>query len=154
MKKIQINKIISSLIDNTRDDSIIWVLAKSMFNSTKSNELEVYSVDKLTRFSLTIKLNDNYKLLKGSLLCIYNDKFPDKHIYIHNSECENLGELEELLYEKYIDKKLGIDMEPLFDDILNSIGTKEINRDRKLEEILKKEPLIPTKKTFLQKLGL
>lgn len=154
MKNKQIDRIIDSLIDNTQDNSIVWLLSKSMFNSSKSNELEVYSVDKLTRFSLTVKLDDSYRLLKGSLLCMYNDRFPDKCKYIHSNECESLKTLEELLYEKYIDKKFAIDMVPLFDDILNNIGTKEKNRDRKLEEILKTEPVEPIKKTLLQRLGL
>ncbi len=157
MKEAQINQIIESLIDNTKDNSIFWKLSKGMFNSTRSYEFETFSMDNLTKFTMNLNLDDSFNLSKGSLLCIYNDKLPDKSMYVGQSSYRNLTILEQLLYDKYIDKSLLIDIEPILDDILNNIGNKEKNRDRKLEEILKTEPIVNVehiKKTFLQKLGL
>lgn len=157
MKEAQINQIIESLINNTKDNSIVWKLSKCMFNSTRSHEFETFSMDNLTKFTINLNLNDSFNLCKGSLLSIYNDKLPDKHMYVGQSRYKNLTILEQLLYDKYIDKSLLIDIEPILDDILNNIGTKEKNRDRKLEEILKTETIVDVehiKKTFLQKLGL
>ena len=88
MKEAQINQIIELLIDNTKDNSIVWKLSNAMFNSTRSHEFETFSMDNLTKFTMTLNLKDSFELSKGSLLCIYNDKLPDN---LTIQQCGGMG---------------------------------------------------------------
>ncbi len=142
MTKNLINEIIVSLISETNSGNLIWKLRYSIFNSETEHNMHCFSEDKQTEFRISIRLdNDTLNLSPGSLLFIHNEKITDGKLHLSNRENINITELEKIIFDKFVQTiiKPRHKKEDVFEDILNSIGSKQSNRDKKIDQILNKK---------------
>lgn len=138
MKEELINKILDSLYEGTKDGAVIWSLRKTIFNSETCHNMSTTSTDGETEFQIEIHLDDTLKHKIGSNLYIRNKKIIDGYASASSYKNNTLKELEKLIFEKFIKPTLKprANDEYVLEDILNSIGSKEYMRDKKLEQIL------------------
>lgn len=136
-----INKIIESLYEGTIAGAVVWSLRNTNFNSEVNHNLSTFSIDKDTEFRIEISL-DELNFSPGSYLYIHNEKISGGYKGVSSYKNTALSDLERLVYTKFIlpnVKKKLISEEDLLVDILNSIGSREYVRDKKLEQILGSE---------------
>jgi len=138
MKEELINKILDSLYEGTKAGAVIWSLRKTIFNSETSHNMNTLSTDGETEFQVEIHLDDSLKLKSGTSLIIRNKKILDGYASTSSYKNDTLKELEKLIFENFIKPTLKprSNDEYVLEDILNSIGSKEYMRDKKLEQIL------------------
>jgi hypothetical protein len=138
MKEELINKILDSLYEGTKDGAVTWSLRKSIFNSETCHNMSTISTDGETEFQIEIHLDDSLKLKSGASLIIRNKKILDGYASTSSYRNNTLKELEKLIFENFIKPTLKprSNDEYVLEDILNSIGSKEYMRDKKLEQIL------------------
>lgn len=138
MKEELLNKIIDSLYEGTLAGAVIWQLQKTIFNTETNHNMNTFSTDGETEFKVEIHLDDTLNFRPGSHLYIRNKKITDGSTSISSYKNTKLKELEKVIFEKFIKPTLKpkANDEYVFEDILNSIGSKEYIRDRKLEQIL------------------
>jgi hypothetical protein len=131
-----LKKIVESLYEGTKAGALVWTLNSSIFNSDTRHQMICLSSDKKTEFKLDINLDDQQNLKLGSYLYIRNDKIVDGM-----KSVTKVSTLEKLVFDKFLKPNLKpkVDTDAVFNDILNSIGSKEYIRDKKLEQILGKE---------------
>lgn len=100
--------------------------------------MNTFSTDGETEFKVEIHLDDTLNFKPGSHLYIRNKKITDGSTSISSYKNAKLKELEKVIFEKFIKPTLKpkANDEYVFEDILNSIGSKEYIRDKKLEQIL------------------
>lgn len=141
MKEELLNKIIDSLYEGTLAGAVIWKLQNTIFNSETNHNMNTFSTDGETEFKVEIHLDDTLNFRPGSHLYIRNKKITDGSTSISSYKNAKLKELEKVIFEKFIKPTLKpkANDEYVFEDILNSIGSKEYIRDRKLEQILGSE---------------
>ena len=153
MKEELLNKIIDSLYEGSLAGAVTWQLQKSIFNSETCHNMNTFSTDGETEFKVEIHLDDTLNFRPGTHLYIRNKKITDGSTSISSWKNEKLKELESLIFYKFIKPNLKPrpNDEYVFEDILNSIGSKEYMRDRKLEQILgdKEEEKTEEKKKWL-----
>jgi hypothetical protein len=138
MKEELINKILDSLYEGTKDGAVTWSLRKTIFNSETCHNMSTISTDGETEFQIEIHLDDTLNHKIGSNLYIRNKKILDGYASASSYKNNTLKELEKLIFEKFIKPTLKprSNDEYVLEDILNSIGSKEYMRDKKLEQIL------------------
>ena len=138
MKEELLNKIIDSLYEGTLVGAVTWQLQKTIFNSETNHNMNSFSTDGETEFKVEIHLDDTLNFRPGSHLYIRNKKITDGSTSISSYKNAKLKELEKVIFEKFIKPNLKprSNDEYVFEDILNSIGSKEYMRDKKLEQIL------------------
>ena len=138
MKEELLNKIIDSLYEGTLVGAVTWQLQKTIFNSETNHNMNTFSTDGETEFKVEIHLDDTLNFRPGSHLYIRNKKITDGSTSISSYKNAKLKELEKVIFEKFIKPNLKprSNDEYVFEDILNSIGSKEYMRDKKLEQIL------------------
>lgn len=154
MKEELLNKIIDSLYEGTLADAVTWQLQKTIFNSETNHNMNTFSTDGETEFKVEIHLDDTLNFRPGSHLYIRNKKITDGSTSISSYKNAKLKELEKVIFEKFVKPNLKprSNDEYVFEDILNSIGSKEYMRDKKLEQILgenKEEVKTEQKKKWL-----
>jgi hypothetical protein len=154
MKEELINKILDSLYEGTKDGAVTWSLRKTIFNSETCHNMSTISTDGETEFQIEIQLDDTLNHKIGSNLYIRNKKILDGYASASSYRNNTLKELEKLIFEKFIKPTLKprSNDEYVLEDILNSIGSKEYMRDKKLEQILgedKEEVKTEEKKKWL-----
>jgi hypothetical protein len=154
MKEELLNKIIDSLYEGTLAGAVIWQLQKTIFNTETNHNMNTFSTDGETEFKVEIHLDDTLNFRPGSHLYIRNKKITDGSTSISSYKNTKLKELEKVIFDKFIKPSLKpkANDEYVFEDILNSIGSKEYIRDRKLEQILgdgKEEVKTEEKKKWL-----
>jgi len=154
MKEELLNKIIDSLYEGTLVGAVTWQLQKTIFNSETNHNMNTFSTDGETEFKVEIHLDDTLNFRPGSHLYIRNKKITDGSTSISSYKNAKLKELEKVIFEKFIKPNLKprSNDEYVFEDILNSIGSKEYMRDKKLEQILgenKEEVKTEQKKKWL-----
>jgi hypothetical protein len=100
--------------------------------------MSTISTDGETEFQIEIHLDDTLNHKIGSNLYIRNKKILDGYASASSYKNNTLKELEKLIFEKFIKPTLKprSNDEYVLEDILNSIGSKEYMRDKKLEQIL------------------
>ena len=129
-----LKKIVESLYEGTEAGVLTWTLNKSIFNSDTRHQMGCQSSDKKTDFKLDIYLDEKQNLKQGlTTLCIRNEKIVDGMTYI-----SKVSNLDKLVFDRFIKPNLKqkVDTDSVFNDILNSIDSKEYMRDKKLEQIL------------------
>lgn len=138
MKEELLNKILDSLYEGTQAGAVTWQLQKTIFNSETNHNMNTFSTDGETEFKVEIHLDDTLNFRPGSHLYIRNKKITDGSTSISSYKNAKLKELEKVIFEKFVKPTLKpkANDEYVFEDILNSIGSKEYMRDRKLEQIL------------------
>lgn len=138
MKEELINKILDSLYEGTKAGAVTWSLRKTIFNSETCHNMSTISTDGETEFQIEIHLDDTLNHKIGSNLYIRNKKILDGYASASSYKNNTLKELEKLIFEKFIKPTLKprSNDEYVLEDILNSIGSKEYMRDKKLEQIL------------------
>ncbi len=141
MKEELLNKILESLYEGTKEGALIWQLKKSIFNSETCHNMNTFSTDGKTEFKLEIVLDDNLNLRTGTHLYIRNEKITDGCVSIPSWKNTTLKELEKVVFDNFVKPTLKTksNNEYVLGNILNSIGSKEYMRDKKLEQILGKE---------------
>ena len=141
MKEELLNKIIDSLYEGTLAGAVIWQLQKTIFNSEKCHNMSTFSTDGETEFKLEIHLDDTLNHRPGTHLYIRNKKITDGSTSISSWKNTKLKELEKIIFDNFVKPTLKpkTNDEYVFEDILNSIGSKEYMRDKKLEQILGEE---------------
>jgi hypothetical protein len=158
-KKEQIQKIVDSLVEGTKDGSVIWKKTNSIFNSETRHQYSTTTEDGKTKFDFEIHLDNNFQPETGrNYIYMYNDDLIDGKIQIPYSKYDGLKTLQVLIYNKWVKATLPTKNESsVLDDILNKIGDKQSRRDRVLDDILldiPKEKEEPKKKSIWQRLGL
>ena len=154
MKEELLNKILDSLYEGTLAGAVTWQLQKTIFNSETNHNMNTFSTDGETEFKVEINLDDTLNHKPGTHLYIRNKKITDGSTSISSYKNTKLKELEKAIFEKFVKPNLKprANDEYVFEDILNSIGSKEYMRDRKLEQILgedKEEVKTEEKKNWL-----
>lgn len=137
-----VQKIVESLYEGTKAGAVTWKLRDTIFNSELRHHLHSMSVDGNTEFKIEITLESDFKFKPGTHLYIHNEKIAGGYKYTSTYKNETLSKLEEIIYEKYVQPTVKIKLnkeEDVLEDILNSIGSKEYVRDKKLEQILGSE---------------
>ena len=132
-----LKKIVESLYEGTKAGAITWTLNNSIFNSDTRHQMSCQSSDKKTDFKIDIYLDDKQNLLLGmATLYIRNEKIVDGM-----KSVSKVSDLDKLVFDMFIKPNLKhkVDTDSVFNDILNSIGSKEYMRDKKLEQILGSE---------------
>ena len=154
MKEELLNKILDSLYEGTKAGAIIWQLQNTIFNSETCYNMNTFSTDGETEFKLEINLDDKLNPRPGTHLYIRNKKITNGYTSMSSYKNAKLKELEKVIFEKFVKPTLKpkANDEYVFEDILNSIGSKEYMRDRKLEQILgedKEQVKVEEKKKWL-----
>lgn len=129
-----LKKIVESLYEGTEAGVLTWTLNKSIFNSDTRHQMGCQSSDKKTDFKLDIYLDEKQNLKQGlTTLFIRNEKIVDGMKSI-----SKVSNLDKLVFDRFIKPNLKqkVDTDSVFNDILNSIDSKEYMRDKKLEQIL------------------
>lgn len=136
MKKEQIEKIVDSLYKATISKSLVWTLGNSVFNSDKSHKFSAKSLDGITKFSCTIKLDDNLKLETYSSLTISNPNIIGDTLHIYSNDYPIIGKINKYIYDEFVHDKVKVpNQDKVMDDILKGIDISEF-RDNKIETIL------------------
>lgn len=140
MKEELLNKILDSLYEGTLAGAVTWQLQKTIFNRN------TFSTDAETEFKVEIHLDDTLNFRPGTHLYIRNKKITDGSTSISSWKNTKLKELEKVIFEKFVKPNLKprSNDEYVFEDILNSIGSKEYMRDKKLEQILGEDKEVKT----------
>jgi hypothetical protein len=135
-------EIIETLIENTKSNIIDWIPCQNLFSSDTKHHFKYHSEDGKTKFQIEIQIEVKSSTIKnGSCLTIRNDNIIDKCIFIHGYGNTQVLKLAELIFNSKIKPTLLIKNQDLvFDDILNSLGTKSSRRDKKIDEILGIKP--------------
>ena len=146
MKEELLNKILDSLYEGTLAGAVTWQLQKTIFNSETCHNMNTFSTDGETEFKVEIHLDDTLNFRPGTHLYIRNKKITDGSTSISSYKNAKLKELEKVIFEKFIKPTLKpkANDEYVFEDILNSIGSKEYIRDKKLEQILGEDKEVKT----------
>ena len=147
-KDKKIERILDSLVNGTANNSVEWSLQKNCFSNDTTHTYESLSTDGTTKFQMEISLNDDYTLKSSTNgFFIFHKDLVDGRKYLSSNEHSSpLGNLKNLLYNKYIKPNLIIKNESnILDDILNNIGNKQTKRDKIIEDILYDTEEIPVK---------
>lgn len=139
-KDPKIDKIVSNLLEGTKSLNVKWDVYKSIFNSDTEHNMTTTSSDGLTTFRMTVHVDPTLKMcVPNSMLIIQNKSLVNGVLYVHQSDCTLLSELEKTLFKNYVlslVSKISRNNSSLLDDIASSVFTKDQIRDTKLSSLL------------------
>jgi hypothetical protein len=129
------------LIESTKDGVLIWTLRDSCFNSESRYGLHTFSIDKKTEFQIEINLDESLNSLKcHNCMWIYNTDLLDGKKYISSNVQTKI--LEQMVFDMFVKptiKHKSKSQDSIYDDILNNIGDKQYNRDKKLQQLIEEK---------------
>lgn len=140
-KDPKIDTIVSNLLEGTKKFNVKWDIYKSSFNSDTEHNMTTTSSDGLTTFRMTVHVDSTLKMCvpTSSMLIIQNKSLVNGVLYVHQSDCTLLSELEKTLFKNYVlsvVSKISRNNSSLLDDIASSVFTKDQIRDTKLSSLL------------------
>lgn len=133
-----VENIVESLIETTNNGSTTWTLHNSIFNSETSKKYECFSEDKKTRFTIDINTDVNFNFQpSSSTFWIYNDQIVNGSQLFYPSKFSNIATLGQIVFTKFVKPTLpSKNNSDAFEDIYNSMGSKQQKRDDKINQIL------------------
>ena len=140
-----IDKLLLSILENTKNGTVTWNRTNSMFNTEKSHQYKSELNDG-SKLVLTIELDDLLRFNYCSILDIINPNLVEGHLYIHSSKYANVTEIAKSVYDMYIKKTIVSKLRPQEDvlsDIMSSISKEQI-RDERISTIID-EPITEIK---------
>lgn len=135
--KILEDKILSSILANTKSGNLKWKPVKTIFNSETSHKYKC-DLGNDSDVEITINLDENLGYSPASILRINNPKLADGHEYCHRLYNEKVATIGEEVFLKFLKPILAprtMTQDSIMEGILNSISIEE-NRDRKIDEII------------------
>lgn len=132
-----ISNIIETLIEKTKEDSIIWSLAKNIFNSETEKYYQTILPDDKTIIKLQISMDDKFNIRYINSLIIDNPNLVNGSKYVSERDSKGIAILSNLIYQKYVIPLIPSKNEPLeLNNILLTLSGKDVMRDKKIESIL------------------
>jgi len=133
------DKLLSAIIDNTKNSTIVWYRTKSMFNSESAHYYECKLHDG-SLVKLEVHLNkDNLRFDYCNHIIIENKKLVDGRLFIHIYDNKKVAEIGQIVYQMYVNPNIAPriqSQDQVLSDIITAIPTKEQSRDNKILEII------------------
>ena len=129
-------ELLKAIFEATLDDTLKWSLYNSCFNNDTTHKYHTYLGDG-TEVIVDVRLTELLIFSYGSSIHVKNKNLIDGGIYFTRSkECDDIAEV---VYNKFIKpniKPRAKTQSEVIEDIINSIDSKEVLSDKRIDNII------------------